>query len=702
MYCGARLQALVPCAKCNRPLEPSATKCVMCGTPTGSRQAAQPSASSLAAARVEMFQAAERARASEHLQDAITLYRGVLDADPQHAHAWVGYAKTLMLLGHRAEAVEALDRALAAKPDLDEAKRLRATFAAAAAASPPPYRRPGERTPDASLPDLLRRVITCLDERRFEQALGLLDQVLAESPPALLAHPDVAAIHAARARALTGLRRFAEAVAEAERALARNAGYAPAWAAKADAEDELGLAAAVDSFDRAAALDPSVPSVWVDRGYVLRKRGRLDDALASYDRALALDRRLPIAWNNKGNVLVELERWAEAAEAYDHALALDPKLDGARGMLQKLVNEGRVAREKVVALGAPGLASGGAWTAVAEGYARSHAEMFAFPLDFSPASVLALDYLLDLLVDVPEVPPADDWAPNETQRGIVTGIGAYLGEVFRRVSAGVWMNGKNANPAPFSSGVFVARPAAEIGMLPFMRVHKRFKYGVDRLYAYYADLCRQCDVARPEGADPAPWVTYGRILAGNRLLEEAAGAFDIALAIDPRHADARAERARMDAELGRAPPSKLPPGLPGPSMMELLASGGPAEAFAMSCVRALAPGETAEAMSFMVDVPLAQAKKWRASALSNMGVRADVIASTRAVYTSAYEGAKLAVDLDPVVIRAWAAIVDSGRVPSVTFVGNVGFGPATERAIADANAKLLGGRLRTRVLAAVK
>ena len=55
---------------------------------------------------------------------------------------------------------------------------------------------------------------------------------------------------------------------------------------------------------------------------------------------------------------------------------------------------------------------------------------------------------------------------------------------------------------------------------------------------------------------------------------------------------------------------------------------------------------------------------------------------------------------DPVVIRAWAAIVDSGRVPSVTFVGNK-FGPATERAIADANAKSRRAP-RTRVLAAVK
>ena len=35
------------------------------------------------------------------------------------------------------------------------------------------------------------------------------------------------------------------------------------------------------------------------------------------------------------------------------------------------------------------------------------------------------------------------------------------------------MNGKNGEPPPFSSGVFVARLAAEIGMLLFMCVHKR-------------------------------------------------------------------------------------------------------------------------------------------------------------------------------------------------------------------------------------
>ena len=231
-----------------------------------------------------------------------------------------------MLLGHRAQAVEAIDRALAAKSYLDEAKRLRRrSRRASVAAAPSPTRGADARRVAA---DLLRRVITCPTNAASRQALGLLDQVLAESPPAAVrASRRGRDPRRTRAEALTGLRRFAEAVAEAERALARNASYAPAWAAKADAEDELGLAAAVDSFDRAVALDPSVPSVWVDRGYVLRKRGRLGDAFASYDRALAaLDRRPPpIALEQQRATCSWARTMGRGGGAYDHALALDPE-----------------------------------------------------------------------------------------------------------------------------------------------------------------------------------------------------------------------------------------------------------------------------------------------------------------------------------------------------------------------------------------
>ncbi|MDD3246373.1 MAG: tetratricopeptide repeat protein [Methanosarcina sp.] len=117
-------------------------------------------------------------------------------------------------------------------------------------------------------------------------------------------------------------------------------------------EDKLRL------YDKALNLDPMYLDAWLQKGFVLDRIGRSEEALACYNKALEIDPdHLGIkclkgfaynnlkdfekaiecydevlkvnsddvfSWYQKGLVLENLERYGEAMEAYDRALEIDP------------------------------------------------------------------------------------------------------------------------------------------------------------------------------------------------------------------------------------------------------------------------------------------------------------------------------------------------------------------------------------------
>ena len=99
------------------------------------------------------------------------------------------------------------------------------------------------------------------------------------------------------------------------------------------------LAEALESYDRALALQPNSAATVIDRGNILQQLGRFAEALESYDRVLALKPDFAEAWLNRGNTLQQLGRFAEALESYDRALAVRPDFLGA------LLNRGSALEE---------------------------------------------------------------------------------------------------------------------------------------------------------------------------------------------------------------------------------------------------------------------------------------------------------------------------------------------------------------------
>jgi tetratricopeptide (TPR) repeat protein len=86
------------------------------------------------------------------------------------------------------------------------------------------------------------------------------------------------------------------------------------------------LSEALDSYDRALALQPDAKAGWNSRGVVLEGLGRLNEAVESHDRAIALDPDYVLPHHNRGSALLKLERLEEAIDAFDQVLARNPAI----------------------------------------------------------------------------------------------------------------------------------------------------------------------------------------------------------------------------------------------------------------------------------------------------------------------------------------------------------------------------------------
>ena len=78
-------------------------------------------------------------------------------------------------------------------------------------------------------------------------------------------------------------------------------------------------------------MKPDYAEAWSNKGIVLNKLNRFDEALAHYDKALGLKPDYAEAWSNKGVTLNELKRYDDAIAKYDKALSLKSHIDWVLG-----------------------------------------------------------------------------------------------------------------------------------------------------------------------------------------------------------------------------------------------------------------------------------------------------------------------------------------------------------------------------------
>jgi tetratricopeptide (TPR) repeat protein len=169
--------------------------------------------------------------------------------------------------------------------------------------------------------------------------LGRYAEALASQEWALKAKEKYSLALANSCASLNQLRQYKEALEACNAALQEGdqqwdeLGPAWAWDQRANALSGLGkYEEALASANRAIALQPNQASFWGNRAATLWALGRFDLALSSTNQAIAINQNSSIAWFNHGRILVSLGRTEEALTAYDKAIAGDANI-GSRILL---------------------------------------------------------------------------------------------------------------------------------------------------------------------------------------------------------------------------------------------------------------------------------------------------------------------------------------------------------------------------------
>lgn len=94
---------------------------------------------------------------------------------------------------------------------------------------------------------------------------------------------------------------------------------------------ELGeFGKAIESFQKAIAVDPTMADAWINIGRLLDDLGDSDMAIECFDTALGIQPNDVTALSNRGNSLRTLGRFSDADSSYEAALAEDPQDLAAR------------------------------------------------------------------------------------------------------------------------------------------------------------------------------------------------------------------------------------------------------------------------------------------------------------------------------------------------------------------------------------
>jgi protein O-GlcNAc transferase len=247
---------------------------------------------------------------SGQLVQAEALYVRAAEAAPQDASLRNSLGVVRAQQGRGADALEALDAALALRPGDDEI--------------------------------ILNRANVLQMLGRPAEALPGFDHVLA-------AKPDWPQVLNNRGSALADLGRTAEALESYGRAIALAPTFTPARNNRGGVLlDQKRFAEALADFDSALRLKPDDPVLLNNRGNALQGLLRYEDAVTAYTGAIARNPGAAETFSNRAGALQQMKRHADALADFETALALDPAqphaFGGAAMAAMNLCDWSRVAK----------------------------------------------------------------------------------------------------------------------------------------------------------------------------------------------------------------------------------------------------------------------------------------------------------------------------------------------------------------------
>jgi tetratricopeptide (TPR) repeat protein len=87
---------------------------------------------------------------------------------------------------------------------------------------------------------------------------------------------------------------------------------------------------ALDYFNQSIAADSNYTRAWIDKGNVLVRLNRSEEAVMAYDTALTQDNGLAVVWNKRGEALMISKKYTAARDSFARALELAPDFAEAK------------------------------------------------------------------------------------------------------------------------------------------------------------------------------------------------------------------------------------------------------------------------------------------------------------------------------------------------------------------------------------
>jgi len=154
--------------------------------------------------------------------------------------------------------------------------------------------------------------------KRYEEAIVCYNAALKINPNDAYTHND-------KGYALSGLKRYEEAIVCYNAALKINPNYVEAHNSKRITLKKLcRYDEAIACYDAILRIIPNDAYTHTDKGYELSGLKRYEEAIVCYNAALKINPNDAYAHNNKGNALSGLKRYEEAIVCYNAALKINP------------------------------------------------------------------------------------------------------------------------------------------------------------------------------------------------------------------------------------------------------------------------------------------------------------------------------------------------------------------------------------------
>lgn len=221
----------------------------------------------------DRFDAAVAANMAGRSEEAIRLFRSVIEERPSFSIAYANLAFVLRETGRLKEAIEVLEEAIAR---------------------------------GAQTANMRGRLGAYLQEAgRFEESVSLLEALVAEDPSYTEAYNYLGVSY-------SRLGRNKEAIEALEKVIALDPSYASAYANLGSVYLSMQrYSQAEEELERAVAIDPRLAFAWNGLGVDYASTDRMPEAISAWTKSLELDGRQYDTLYNLGTLLVQLNRFDE-------------------------------------------------------------------------------------------------------------------------------------------------------------------------------------------------------------------------------------------------------------------------------------------------------------------------------------------------------------------------------------------------------